>query len=243
MCRLYRFIIVLIFISVKVNGQPRVINGYLLDSITHFSIANGTITNATGKKSVKSDEKGFFRIEAAPGDFLYASAKSYRYDTLVYSFIFTDTVTMYLSPAGNILPNITVTTKYNKYQLDSIERTTSFEQAMGKPMKTLSSSHPSGFGLTFNLDKVFKKKYRDRKRDETMFDKREEMQYVDYRYSPYIVTYYTGLKGDELRSFMKQTKPDYNWLRQHSSNEDILYYINDKLKAYKAAKQQGNNNF
>lgn len=239
MCRLYRFIIIiLLLISIAVTGQPRVLNGYLLDSITHFSIANGTITNATGKKSVKSDEKGFFRLEAVPGDFLYASAKSYHYDTLVYSFIFTDTVTMYLSPAANILPNVTVTTKYNKYQLDSIERKTSFEQDMGKPMKTLSSSHPSGFGLTFNLDKVFKKKYRYRKRDEEMFDKREEMQYVDYRYSSYIVAYYTGLKGHELRSFMYQTTPDYNWLRQHPANEDILYYINDKLMAHKAAKHE-----
>lgn len=238
MYRLYRFILLLVIISCKVNGQPRVINGYLSDSITHFSIANGTITNATAKKSVKSDERGFFRLEAVPGDFLYASAKSYRFDTLVYSFIFTDTVTMYLSPAGNILPNVTVTTKYNKYQLDSIERKTSFEQAMGEPMKTFSSSHPSGFGLTFNLDKVFKKKYRDRKRDEVMFDKREKMQYIDYRYSPYIVTYYTGLKGNELRNFMKQNMPDYNWLRQHPSNEDILYYINDKLKAYKSTKHK-----
>jgi hypothetical protein len=236
MFRLYSLIIILIFISSAANSQPRLINGYLLDSITHFAVANGTITNATGKKSAQSNEKGFFRIQAAPGDFMYGSARSYHYDTLVYSFIFTDTISMYLSPAGSILPTVTVTTKYNKYQSDSAERKASFEQDMGKPMKTLSSSHPSGFGLTFNLDKVFKKKYRNRKKDEDMFDKRENTEYVYYRYSPYIVAYYTGLKGEELQNFMRQNTPGYNWLRQHPSNEDVLYYINDKLKASRATR-------
>lgn len=236
MLRLYSLIIILILISSAVNGQPRTINGYLLDSITHFTIANGIITNATSKKSAQSNEKGFFRLAAAPGDFMYASARSYHYDTLVYSFIFTDTISLYLSPAGSVLPNVTVSTRYNKYQSDSAERKASFEQDMGKPMKTLSSSHPSGFGLTFNLDKVFKKKYRNRKKDEDMFDNREKTEYVYYRYSPYIVAYYTGLKGEALQNFMRLNSPDYNWLRQHPSNEDILYYINDRLKAFRAKK-------
>ncbi|MEJ7680867.1 MAG: hypothetical protein WKG06_24050 [Segetibacter sp.] len=88
-------LIILIFISSNINAQASVMNGYLSDSITHFPIINGTVTNATTKKSVHSNEKGFFRLEAAPNDFIYAYAKSYHYDTLVYSLIFTDTITLY----------------------------------------------------------------------------------------------------------------------------------------------------
>ncbi|MEJ7680841.1 MAG: hypothetical protein WKG06_23910 [Segetibacter sp.] len=194
-------LIILIAISCGVYGQARTMNGYLSDSITHFPIINGTVTNARSKKSVHSNEKGFFRLEAAPNDFIYAYAKSYHYDTLVYSLIFTDTITLYLSPAGNILPNVTVTTKYNKYQLDSIERRTAFEQIRGTAIKTLSTSHPSGFGLTFNLDKFFQNKYKNQKRQENMFNATEQMAYINYRFSKYTVAYFTGLKGDELRSF------------------------------------------
>ncbi len=237
MFKSYPILVILTVISFTIHAQQRMISGYLLDSLTHFAIINGTVTNGPALKSVHTNEKGFFRLQAAPNDFIYATAKSYHYDTLVYSFISTDTITIYLSPAGNILPNVTVTTKYTKYQLDSIERKTSFEQDMGKPMKTLSSSHPSGFGLTFNLDKLFKKKYRNRKRDERMFDIREKMAYTDYRFSPYIVAHYTGLKGDTLRNFLNKYTPDYNWLRQHPSNEDVMFYINDKLKAYRKIKR------
>lgn len=234
----YHLLIILIFISCKVSGQAGVMNGFLSDSITHFPISNGTVVNATSKKSVQSNEKGFFQLEAAPNDFIYAFAKSYRYDTLVYSFIFNDTISLYLPPAGNILPNVTVKTKYNKYQLDSIERRTAFEQNRGNTMKTLSTSHPSGFGLTFNLDKVFQKKYRNQKKGEKMLNNTEEMAYADYRFSPHIVAYYTGLKGDTLKNFIHEYTPDYGWLRLHPSNEDVLYYINDKLKAYKAVKHK-----
>lgn len=234
----YHLLIILIFISFKVNGQAGVMKGFLLDSITHFPISNGTVVNATSKKSVQSNEKGFFQLEAAPNDFIYAFAKSYRYDTLVYSFIFNDTITLYLPPSGNILPNVTVRTKYNKYQLDSMERRTAFEQNRGNTMKTLSTSHPSGFGLTFNLDKAFQKKYKNQKRGEKMLRNTEEMAYIDFRFSPHIVAYYTGLKGDSLKTFIREYTPSYAWLRLHPTDEDMLYYINDKLKAYKAVKHK-----
>lgn len=237
---MFKFSFLLLFvtlISFKIQAQPRVLSGYLLDSLTHFAIPNGTITNATAKKSAQTTEKGFFRLQASPNDFIYAVARSYHYDTLVYSNIFTDTITIYLSPLGNVLPTVTVTTKYTKYQLDSIERRTSFQQSMGKPVKTLSTDHPSGFGLTFNLDKLLDKKDRYRKRDEQMFEVRERMAYVDSRFSPHIVAYYTGLKGDTLKNFLNKYMPDYNWLRQHPSNEDVLFYINDKLKAYHKIKK------
>ncbi|HLL42959.1 MAG TPA: hypothetical protein VK369_07455, partial [Segetibacter sp.] len=61
----YHLLIILIFISFKVNGQAGVMKGFLLDSITHFPISNGTVVNATSKKSVQSNEKGFFQLEAA----------------------------------------------------------------------------------------------------------------------------------------------------------------------------------
>ena len=100
---MFKSLLLLIIFSVvfsKSNAQRSVISGYLLDSLTHFAIANGTVTNANDKKSVNTNEKGFFRLKVAPNDFIYATAKSYHYDTLVYSYLFTNTITIYLSPGG-----------------------------------------------------------------------------------------------------------------------------------------------
>jgi hypothetical protein len=211
------------------------VKGFLRDSTTLFPISNGTVTNSATSKSVKSDNNGFFKIEAGVNDFIYASAKSYRYDTLVYSPMFTDTITIYLPFTGNVLPTVTVKGQYTRYQLDSIDRRKEFDESRGTVLKTLSTDHPSGFGLSFNLDKLFKKKYKNQKDNEKLFTTLERMAYVNYRFSPNLVAYYTGLKGEKLRSFINAYTPSFEWLRQHTSNEDVLYYINDKLKASKAA--------
>ncbi|WP_170234058.1 hypothetical protein [Segetibacter aerophilus] len=215
-------------------AQRKMINGVLRDSTTLFPIAAGTITNSATGKTVKTDNVGFFKLEAGANDFIYASAKSYRFDTLKYSLMFTDTITIYLPFSGNVLPVVTVKGQYTRYQLDSIERKKAFEENRGTVLKTLSTDHPSGFGLTFNLDNVFKKKYRNQKGEERVFSILEKSAYVDYRFSPNLVAYYTGYKGEKLRTFMNLYSPSFEWLRQHPTNEDVLYYINDKLKIFKA---------
>jgi hypothetical protein len=229
-------LVVLLFVALAGIAQRKLITGALRDSTTLFPIVGGTITNSSTSKTVKTDDNGVFKLEAGANDFIYASAKSYRFDTLKYSLMFTDTVTIYLAFAGNVLPAVIVKGQYTRYQLDSIERKKTFLENRGTALKTLSTDHPSGFGLTFNLDNVFKKKYRNQKGDERVFTALEKNAYVNYRFSPNLVAYYTGYKGERLRTFMNLYSPSFEWLRLHPTNEDVLYYINDKLKLYKAVK-------
>ncbi|HEX8357825.1 MAG TPA: hypothetical protein VF610_10450 [Segetibacter sp.] len=236
MIRLICLLLLSVFVVNTISAQQITVHGYLKDSITHFPIYNGTITNVNSGKKIATDAKGYFRIQAAPNDFFYILARSYNYDTLTYSFLYTDTITVYLTPSANLLPSVTVTAQYSRYQYDSIERRSAFEAGMGKPMTTLSSPNSGGFGVALNLDKFFKKKYKNRKRSEDLFDSLEESAYVDHRFSPHLVAQYTGFKADTLQAFITQNTPTYSWLRQHPSNEDVLYYINDKLKDLKAAK-------
>jgi hypothetical protein len=232
---LYSLLLILFFTSIKTNAQKVTIYGHLKDSITQYPIEGAIITNVTSKQKISTDQNGLFRIQAAPNDFFYILARAYRPDTFTFSSMFQDTVTIFLSPTGNLLPGVTVTTNYTRYQLDSVKRRKDFEENMGHPLSTIASSHGEGFGLTVNLDRFFKKKYKNRKQDERMFETLEKTAYADYRFSPYIVAHYTGFKGDVLKDFMSRYTPDYNWLRQHPLNEDVLYYINDKLKVYKAS--------
>ncbi len=223
---------------VQARAQHHTVNGYLLDSITHLPIAGGKLTNTNTRQDVQSDDNGFFRIQAAPNDVLYALAPSYHYDTLTYSLLFTDTIKIYLAPSGDILPTVTVTAQYNKYQLDSISRKKEFDENRGTTLPTVSSNNNSAFGIGINLDRFSKKKYKNQKSAEKLFNQLEENAYVNYRFSPTLVAYYTSLKGDALKDFMQRYTPSYQWLRQHNSNEEVLFYINDKLKEYKAVRSQ-----
>jgi hypothetical protein len=227
----------LLLCSIAAQAQVKTMNGYLRDSITHFPIPGGTITNANSGKRVVSNDRGFFRLEVAPNDIIYSVANTYRFDTLTYSALFADTVVVYLAPTGALLPNVTVTAQYNKYQLDSIERRKVYEKLRGPEMPTVASTPSTGFGLTINLDKFWKKEAKEKKRREQAHREAEEEAYIRYRYSPEVVAYYTGLRGDELKAFIQRYTPSYKWLRQHPSNEDVMYYLNEKIKEYKASKR------
>lgn len=229
--------VLLVLCSLHLQAQVQTMNGYLRDSITHFPIRGGTLTNASTGKRVTTGEKGFFRLEAAPNQVIYAMAAAYRYDTLTYSPLFADTVVIYLAPTGSVLPTVTVTAQYNKYQLDSLRRKEAFDEHRKRSLPMVASAPSSGFGLTINLDRFFKKKYSQRKRQERTFHKTEEALYVHYRFSPELVAYYTGLKGDELRAFLLRYTPSYSWLRQHPSNEAVMYYLNEKIKDFRAGKR------
>lgn len=240
-------IIILIGIGFVQQAQAqrairRKIMGYVLDSITGTPIVNAIISNETTHKITTPDQKGFFSITAAPDDVIFINAFNYNYDTLIATSHLPDTLQVALVREPEYLPGVTVTTTtqgYSRYQLDSIRRREAFVEEMGAPkMKTVSkaSNMPAGFAI--NLDKFFSKKDKNRTKAYNTFDFLEKQTYIDYRFSPQLVAQYTGLKGDSLVTFMRQYTPDYDWLRAHPTDEDIVYYINDKLKVFADRQKQ-----
>lgn len=233
------FLFSFLFCYIRVSAQQKVLSGYIKDSSTHLPIAGATLSKPADKKKVQTDANGFFRLPVSPDDLLYAIAVHYRYDTLRYSVLFQDTITIYLAPV-NVLETVTIETGYRKYQMDSIERRQEFEKARGQTLNTVdgSSSKPY-FGLTLNLDRIFKKKYRNKKKDEESFTRLEQHAYVKYRFSPQLVAFYTGLKGDALAKFMQLYTPSYDWLRQHLLKEQLLDYLGEKLTDFRKLVKNG----
>ena len=224
-------LIVFVFLLSKADAQ-QLISGYIKDSLTHFPVSNVTVLNESSRKKIQSDSKGFFYLYAQPGDLLQFKGKNYHIDTLRFFSVFTDTIQVFLTPRGEMMDMVTVASRYSKYQLDSIKRKADFDEMRGTVLNTVSRPS-SGFGLSLNLDRIFKRKYSNRKKEEELFKKTEIIAYIQYRFSSYLVAQYTGLKGDVLRDFIYRYTPSYHWLRQHTSNEEVVFYISEKLKLYK----------
>lgn len=227
----YCSLIVLCLLQFTVHAQRHFMNGFLQDSITHFAIRGAKISNTINNKNVYSDQKGFFTIEAAPDDIIIVSNEGYRSSKIALSPLFVDTVTVYLVPTSKVLPTVSVSSRYNQYQNDSINRKKEFEQMRGGRLSNLSRA--DGFGITMNLDRLFKKRYKYQRQNEKRFSQREKETYIAYRFSPQLVAYYTGLKGQELQNFMDRHSPSYEWLRKHQTDEEVFYYINDQLKLFR----------
>ena len=87
-----------------------------------------------------------------------------------------------------------------------------------------------GAGIGINLDAFARKRTKDRNAAYSTFNYLEKQAYIDYRFSPQKISQISGLKGDSLIGFMRKYTPTYDWLRQHPADDEILYYVNDKLK-------------
>jgi len=150
----YLLVVAITLAALSANAQQGILKGYLRDSITHYPISNGTIINGNTLKQAKSDAQGFFFIEANTNDRIYIQAPEYDYDTLFYSPFLVDTLSLYLSPSGSILPGVTVRAAYTKYQLDSMERKRTFDSMRGYVPPKVGEHPPNGFGLTYRSYEV-----------------------------------------------------------------------------------------
>lgn len=220
------------------QAQSKVRVGFVKDSSTQQPLANVLVTNEFTHQLTHTDDKGMFRIEATrggagfDGDIIFFDAQDYHFDTLRYSIMTADTVTLYLAHLPNVLAGVTVTARgLTKYQQDSIKRRMDFESIAGRKMNTVSQSN-SGAGIGINLDPLLTKNGKSKKKAYKTFDEIERADYVEFRFSRDLVAGYTGLRDDRLTKFIEKYRPTYDWLRDHPTSDDVFYYINDKLKEY-----------
>jgi hypothetical protein len=230
------FLSVFVCITTFVFAQRKTITGIVRDSAANTPLANVQVSNLTGNKKTTTDNKGNFSISADVNDVLFFTKDGYRFRTFQYSLLMDETLDVRMAVLPHELPGVTVQTSYSKYQSDSIKRSDEFNKELVSPEYKAVSNNPNGAGATVNLD-FFTKREKSKRKAVKLFAEHEQDAYVHYRFSPELVGAYTGLKGDSLNRFINLYSPDYKWLRQHTSDEDVFYYINDKLKVFYKRKQ------
>lgn len=239
----YRLLVIGLLAVTVASGQvKRTVWGYLRDSMTHAPVPLASVTNLKTRQTVMTSESGRFQIALAENQVLSFAAVGYHFDTLQYArqWLTQDTFAVFLSPLSHDLGNVTVVSnRYSRYQLDSMERRKDFLQGFVNYTIPAIAEANSGAGIALNIDR-FSRHERAKRRAFAMFDAAEKEAYIDYRFPASFVTRYSRLQGDQLQRFMQQYRPDAGWLRKHPDEEDLLLYLNDKLKLYDQGKATRN---
>ena len=231
-------ILTALLIACTAPAQRQAKVGFIKDSATQRPLANVLVTNESSHELTHTDEKGLFHINARDKDIVFFDAQDYRFDTLRYGFMITDTVTIFLVHLPNVLAGVTVTARgLTKYQQDSVKRRIDFESVAGHKTNTVSQSN-SGAGVGINLDPLLKKSDKSKRKAYKTFDEIEKTNYIEFRFSRDLVAGYTGLRDDSLTKFIEKYRPTYQWMRDHPTDDDMFYYINDKLKEFTGVKQE-----
>ncbi len=232
--RFINILFLLIVSTAAFSQKKETIWGYLKDSVTNEPIILASVANFETKKTVMTSNKGRFKIEVIDNQILSFAAVGYFFDTVTFhkNLLVKDTLYLFLKPLVSSLGNVTVYAKStNTYREDSIERRKDF---MGDrvqytiPSVALSNT---GAGLGINIDR-FSKHEKEKRKAFAFFETNEKEEYINYRFPASVVTKYSGLKDEALQDFMQLHRPSYEWLRKHKTEEDIKYYINDRLKEF-----------
>lgn len=226
-----------IYINMASLFAQNFVHGKTIDLGSGNIISLATVTNLNKGKSVISNYSGRFSIMAESGNLLVTSFSGYDFDTVrVTQQMIGDTIAIKMNVLGTVLPNVTVTAngKYSSYQLDSLERRKQHAGLLSKKnLKAIDGPvQGSGFGISFSLDRYSKHEKQKRKAKE-LFEMMEEEAYINYRFGDKKITQYTGLKNEGLVEFINLYRPGYEWLRKHTDDEDVVDYINSKLKDYR----------
>lgn len=235
----FRFLLITLICAAayRAKAQKRIIYGYVLDSSTYTPVTNAHITNTNSNKNAEASNKGIFTLAAAPEDLLFISANGYHFRTLRYNMLSQDTIIIYMVSLPHELAGVTVTAKgYSHYQSDSMQRRQEFLTDMVQPKRKVAKTAKSGAGMEINLD-YFSKFQKSKRRAYKLFDEHENDSYISYRFSKEAVETYTGFKGDTLQQFINLYRPAYEWLRKHTSDEDVIYYIYDHVKLFYMRKE------
>lgn len=233
---MYKLLILLsvCLLSLSAGAQQSYIYGYIKDSITDLPIQDVHVSGNRADTSDYTNSGGLFIVKASKGDTLTFLRVGYFSKKLVLAEgVLLDTLRITMMPKTHELESVTVSAyNYADYQADSADRLKYFEQAIGY-YKPLFDQSNAGVGLGISLDRIFSHKEKNKKRAYVLFKEVEQEKYVDFRFNSILVHSYTGFRGEKLQRFMNKYRPSYHWLRAHTRQVDLLYYINAKLKKFR----------
>jgi hypothetical protein len=208
------------------------VRGHVKDSVTQGPVV-GAVVKSTLSSST-ADSNGSFTLKVLEEDVLSTSASGYFFDTVHFSISSGKPPIILLKPTGKMMQNVIISTNYSKYQRDSIKRRRTFFE--GRSVISAVSTQPHPAGIIINIDHFNQNRNKQLKKREKLFNRSEIRAYIEYRFPPSFVQYYTGLQGSDLSKFMAIYTPSYEWLRTHLLDEEAIWYISEKMKTFRNKK-------
>ncbi|GAB2983767.1 hypothetical protein GCM10027049_21450 [Mucilaginibacter puniceus] len=210
----YIGVTLLLLVAVTVHAQDY-IKGSVREKGSGKKMADVFIKDNNNKQITVTDKKGNYTIRAAAGHLLIFSSPGYISDTLY--LINTQPKFIELQPVPMSLGEVNIRST----------KTTFDPRAEYPEIYRKSKIYP------LSLSSIFSKEARNARRLKKYFEQEEKERYIDGIYTKLYVSGIVPLKGRDLDNFMGMSRPSYEFLKQNSGGELVLY-VNDQYKKFMA---------
>lgn len=240
-----------IIISSTAEAQKNRLTGVVYDYYNKKPLEAVTVQTSSGFNTI-SDSTGKFSINFNDKDsvwFSYLSKRTVKYLVDTINDISNFEIALHVDAAW--LPAVKV--RNSNYVFDSIQNRLEYAKVFNfkKPKIGITTSNPNTYvpgSVTAGIDLVefinmfrFKRNRQILTMQERLIEEEQE-KYIKHRYTPFLVKKLTGLKDNELDSFMNLIKPSYE-LIAYMNDLELGYYIEQSFKIYQQSKQRNNSLF
>lgn len=246
----YCFLLLLVTIGVVAKSQV-IISGTVYDSTKIVPVKDVIIKSSSGIITM-TDSTGSYTIQVQRNDSLtfiynYKPTHKFAVSDIKDPASFDISLHVRVNEKFKTLKEVRVYAK--SYKQDSVENREYYSKIFNynKPGLALSSDNNTGaVGLDVNeLINIFRFKRNRRlaQLQERLLEEEKE-KFVNYRFNKVLVRRITGLQGNDLDSFMKDYRPDFEFTQASNLVDFYQYILNASYQYKKTAslqqpKQQG----
>jgi len=216
----------------KLSAQTGTVQGFVIDKDSKLRLAKVYIYNSKKDDGIYNTSKGEFRINAAPGDTLFAVLQGYAVDTIVLKG--TQAIYFQLKSLGINLQEVSITGKKLTPQEQYQQRLKEYKYKLDRgSSKDILSVGSGGAGL--GIDAIYNLLSRDGKNArhlQKILERDYKESIIDYRFRPDYVKSILQLNDTETIDFMEQYRPTYDFVLT-ASDYAFVVFLRNSYASYK----------
>lgn len=239
-----RLLLFLVFVQLTAVAWGQQLKGLVVDRETGEPLAKAWIHGLSSGTNAFTDISGSFEIMVSQQDNLHVSLVGYEaLDAVVTPG--QQYLKVSLAKKRVAMDTVVIRPGLTDYQQDSLERRAIYGKKVDeKPAKFGLRLPNATYGGTASFNAPISsiiqkrtKKYKRLKAFQDRFRKNEGQLFVDSRYTPVLVQELTGLKEDSLALFMSRYPMPYDFARQASQLELMMWVKYNYREWVKPGKQ------
>lgn len=210
-------------------AQAQTLKGRVTEKGTGQPLYPVTVVNLRTQKATYTTQEGYYTIAAEAGDkvaFSYVGYRANQYQMPISTGNYE--ADMALERVSYQLQEVILMPDYTKYQIDSIDKVTTYRAFLSR-----TKSNPVGSPVSFVAEKL-NKRTKQIFRFQRNYWKWEDERFIDTRYTPELVAEMTGLQGDSIGHFMNAYPMEYDYARAATDLEMkmwIRFHYKEWIKA------------
>ena len=221
-----------LFVTTHLFAQTNKVQGFVIDKETKLRLAKVYIYNPANDEGIYNNLKGEFTTKAKIGDTIFAALSGYAMDTVVYNG--KGAVVLQLRSLSIKLKQVEIYGKTLTPQEERAKTIREYKYALDRgSTKDLLNLGLGGVGLGIDaIYNLLSRQGKNARHLQAIIEKDYREAIIDYRYKPEYVRAVLGSPTFDVKDFMLQYRPTYQFVLT-ATDYAFVQFIKNSYNSYK----------